>query len=89
MIRNATRNLNKAGLLQNLKEEALRIYEAKEAEFPEPEQIREIERVILIESNRPATGWTISMIWISFVRESVFRRYGQRDPVTEYQIPGL
>ena len=42
------KNLNKAGLLQNLKEEALRIYESKEAEFPEPEQIREIERVILL-----------------------------------------
>ena len=39
---------SKQELIQNLKEEALRLYETKEAEFPEPEQIREIERVIIL-----------------------------------------
>ncbi|HCI67162.1 MAG TPA: preprotein translocase subunit SecA, partial [Lachnospiraceae bacterium] len=39
---------SKQELIQNLKEEALRLYETKEAEFPEPEQIREIERVVIL-----------------------------------------
>ena len=31
-----------------VKEEAVKLYEAKEAEFPEPEQLRELERVVLL-----------------------------------------
>ena len=38
----------KNSLKQQLKEEAVKLYESKEAEFPEPEAIREIERVILL-----------------------------------------
>ena len=38
----------KNGLKHQLKEEAVKLYESKEAEFPEPENIREIERVILL-----------------------------------------
>ena len=33
---------------QRIKEEAAKVYEAKEAEFPEPEHFREIERVVLL-----------------------------------------
>ena len=33
-----------------LKEEAVKLYETKEAEFPEPEQLRELERVVLLKS---------------------------------------
>ena len=39
---------NKNELLHTLKEKALKMYEDKEAQFPEPEQIREIERVVLL-----------------------------------------
>ena len=38
----------KDSLKQQLKEEAVKLYESKEAEFPEPEAIRELERVILL-----------------------------------------
>ena len=40
----------KNAVKQQLKEEAVKLYESKEAEFPEPEAIREIERVILLKA---------------------------------------
>ena len=46
-----------------VKEEAVKLYEAKEAEFPEPEQLRELERVVLLKCHRPASGWITSTIW--------------------------
>ncbi|MBP3273852.1 MAG: preprotein translocase subunit SecA, partial [Butyrivibrio sp.] len=48
ITRGRIENLTKSGIKQQLKEEAVKLYEAKEAEFPEPETIREIERVILL-----------------------------------------
>ncbi len=50
-----------------IKEEAVKLYETKESEFPEAEQLRELERVVLLKSTT-ASGWIISMIWRSFVR---------------------
>lgn len=41
-------NLSKAEFKQTLKAAAVKLYEDKEAEFPEPEQIREIERIVLL-----------------------------------------
>ena len=79
--------LNKAGLLQNLKEEALRIYESKEAEFPEPEQIREIERVILLKVTDQ--HWMNHIDDMDQLRQGIgLQAYGQRDPVTEYRFQG-
>ena len=43
MLKHGTRE----DLAQKLKEEAVKVYEAKEAEFPDPDQIREVERIIL------------------------------------------
>ena len=81
------KNLNKAGLLQNLKEEALRIYEFKEAEFPEPEQIREIERVILLKVTDQ--HWMNHIDDMDQLRQGIgLQAYGQRDPVTEYRFQG-
>ena len=81
------KNLNKAGLLQNLKEEALRIYESKEAEFPEPEQIREIERVILLKVTDQ--HWMNHIDDMDQLRQGIgLQAYGQRDPVTEYCFQG-
>ena len=81
------KNLNKAGLLQNLKEEALRIYESKEAEFPEPEQIREIERVILLKVTDK--HWMNHIDDMDQLRQGIgLQAYGQRDPVTEYRFQG-
>ena len=81
------KNLNKAGLLQNLKEEALRIYESKEAGFPEPEQIREIERVILLKVTDQ--HWMNHIDDMDQLRQGIgLQAYGQRDPVTEYRFQG-
>ena len=46
------KEMSQKGLKQMLKEHAVKGYEAKEAEFPEPEQLREIERVVLLKGNR-------------------------------------
>ncbi|MDY3773894.1 MAG: SEC-C metal-binding domain-containing protein, partial [Eubacterium sp.] len=79
--------LNKAGLLQKLKEEALRLYETKEAEFPEPEQIREIERVILLKVTDQ--HWMNHIDDMDQLRQGIgLQAYGQRDPVTEYRFQG-
>ena len=72
-------------LKQKLKEEAIKLYETKEAEFPEAEQIREIERVILLK--------VIDNKWMSHIddmdqlRQGIgLQAYGQRDPVVEYKM---
>ncbi len=76
--------LNKNGLMQRLKEEALHIYEMKEAEFPE-EQIREIERVILLKVTDQ--HWMNHIDDMDQLRQGVgLQAYGQKDPVTEYRF---
>ena len=74
-------------LKQQLKEEAVKLYESKEAEFPNPETIREIERVILLKS--------IDRKWMSHIddmdqlRQGIgLQAYGNRDPLTEYKVAG-
>ena len=62
----------KNSLKQQLKEEAVKLYEAKEAEFPEPEAIRELERVVLLRSST-VSGWIISTTWSSCVRAWAYR----------------
>ena len=80
-------NLTKSGLKQQLKEEAVKLYEAKEAEFPEPETIREIERVILLK--------VIDRKWMDHIddmdqlRQGIgLQSYAQRDPKLEYKLEG-
>jgi preprotein translocase subunit SecA len=77
----------KNSLKQQLKEEAVKLYESKEAEFPEPEQIREIERVILLK--------VIDRKWMDHIDDMEqlkqgigLQAYGQRDPVVEYKMSG-
>ena len=77
----------KANLKQQVKEEAVKLYEAKEAEFPNPEQIRELERVILLK--------VIDRKWMAHIddmdqlRQGVgLQAYGQRDPLVEYKLAG-
>jgi len=75
----------KNALKQQLKEEAVKLYESKEAEFPEPEAIREIERVILLKA--------IDRKWMNHIDDMDQLRqgaglaaYGQRDPLIEYKM---
>jgi len=77
----------KNNLKQQLKEEAVKLYEAKEAEFPEPEAIRELERVILLK--------VIDRKWMDHIddmdqlRQGIgLQAYAQRDPLIEYKLSG-
>ena len=77
----------KNDLKQQLKEEAVKLYESKEAEFPEAETIREIERVILLK--------VIDRKWMDHIddmdqlRQGIgLAAYGQRDPLVEYKMNG-
>ena len=68
-----------------LKEQAIKLYEAKEAEFPEAEQMREIERVILLKviDNK----WMAHIDDMDQLREGIgLQAYGNRDPVVEYKM---
>ena len=76
--------LKKNSIKQALKEEAVKFYETKEAEFPDPEQIREIERVILLR--------TIDRKWMGHIDDMAIMEqgaglasYGQKDPLIEYR----
>ena len=78
---------SKQELIQNLKEEALRLYETKEAEFPEPEQIREIERVIILKVTD--SRWMDHIDDMDQLRQGIgLQSFGQRDPVVEYRLQG-
>ena len=77
----------KNSLKQQLKEEAVKLYEAKETEFPEPEMMRELERVILLK--------VIDRKWMDHIddmdqlRQGIgLQAYGQRDPLVEYKLNG-
>ena len=77
-----------AGKMQKLlKEQAAKAYEAKEQEFPEPEHLREIERVILLK--------VIDAKWMDHIddmeqlRQGIgLQAYGQKDPLVEYKMVG-
>ena len=74
-------------LIQDLKEKALHIYEAKEAEFPEPEQIREIERVVILKVTD--SRWMDHIDDMDQLRQGIgLQALGQRDPVLEYRLQG-
>ena len=78
---------SKSELIQSLKEEALRLYESKEAEFPEEEQIREIERVIILKVTD--SRWMDHIDDMDQLRQGIgLQAFGQRDPVVEYRLQG-
>ena len=80
-------DLTPDGLRQQLKEEAVKLYEAKEAEFPEPEAIREVERVVLLRS--VDSRWMNHIDDMEQLRQSIgLQAYGQRDPLVEYKMAG-
>ncbi len=81
------KHMTKASLIQDLKERALHIYESKEAEFPEPEQIREIERVIILKVTD--SRWMDHIDDMDQLRQGIgLQAFGQRDPVVEYRFQG-
>ena len=81
------KDMNQKELKHLLKERAAKAYEAKESEFPEPEHIREIERVVLLK--------VIDAKWMDHIddmdqlRQGIgIQAYGQRDPKVEYKLLG-
>ncbi len=79
---------NKNELKHQLKQEAVKLYEAKEAEFPNAEMLREVERVFLLK--------VIDRKWMDHIddmdqlRQGIgLQAYGQRDPVVEYKMSGF
>ena len=79
---------NNKELKHLLKERAVKLYEAKETEFPEPEQFRELERVGLLK--------VIDRKWMDHIddmdqlRQGIgLQSYGQRDPLVEYKMAGF
>lgn len=79
---------NNKELKHLLKEKAVKLYEAKETEFPEAEQFRELERVVLLK--------VIDQKWMDHIddmdqlRQGIgLQAYGQRDPLVEYKMAGF
>ena len=76
---------SKNELKQMLKEQAVKLYELKETEFAEPEQIREIERVILLKV--VDRKWMDHIDDMDQLRQGIgLQAYAQRDPVIEYKM---
>ncbi|MBP3239239.1 MAG: preprotein translocase subunit SecA [Oribacterium sp.] len=81
-------SMTKNEFKQLLKEEAIKLYEQKESDFANPEQMREIERVILLR--------VIDQKWMNHIDDMDLMRdgiglqaYGQKDPLVEYKIQGF
>ncbi len=79
--------MTKKQLIEDLQEEAVSIYEKKEAEFPEEEQIREVERVVLLKATD--SRWMDHIDDMDQLRQGIgLQAFGQRDPVVEYRLQG-
>ena len=81
------KSMKKNELKHSIKEAAIKLYETKEAEYPDAEQIREIERVVLLKviDNK----WMAHLDDMDALREGIgLQAYGQRDPVVEYKMQG-
>ena len=78
-------HLKKNQLKQLLKEQATKLYESKEAEFPEPEQLRELERVIVLKV--VDRKWMDHIDDMEQLRQGIgLQAYGQKDPLVEYKM---
>ena len=70
-----------------LKERAAKAYEDKEAEFPEAEHLREVERVFLLRVID--AKWMAHIDDMDQLRQGIgLQAYGQKDPLVEYKMLG-
>ena len=80
--------LGTEGLIEKLTEEAHAAYEKKEQEFPEPEAMREVERVVLLRA--VDQKWMAHIDDMDQLRQGIgLQAYGQRDPLIEYRMIGF
>ena len=81
------KDMRQKELKHTLKERAVKAYEEKEAEFPEAEQLREMERVVLLKAID--TRWMDHIDDMDQLRQGIgLQEYGQRDPMVEYKMMG-
>ena len=87
LTQDAVKGFNKKKLCEFLKEEAVKMYEAKEKEFPTEDQMRELERVVILK--------VIDRKWMDHIddmdqlRQGIgLQAYGQKDPLVEYKMSG-
>jgi len=87
VIRDNIKGMKKNELKHTLKEEAVKMYESKEMEFPQAEAVREVERVILLK--------VIDRKWMNHIddmeqlRQGIgLQAFGQKDPLVEYKLAG-
>ena len=81
------RGMGQKELKHLLKERAAKAYEAKESEFPEPEHIREVERVFLLKVID--AKWMAHIDDMDQLRQGIgLQAYGNRDPKVEYKMLG-
>ncbi|MDO4344595.1 MAG: preprotein translocase subunit SecA [Eubacteriales bacterium] len=88
LTREDVEGMNKAKLKESLIEQALKLYQEKEKLFPTPEEMRELERVIILK--------VIDRKWMDHIddmdqlRQGIgLQAYGQRDPLVEYKMSGF
>ena len=81
------KDMQQKDLKHMLKERGVKAYEAKEAEFPEPEHLREVERVVLLKVID--AKWMEHIDGMDALRQGIgLQAYGQRDPLVEYKMVG-
>ncbi|MBR5739283.1 MAG: SEC-C domain-containing protein, partial [Lachnospiraceae bacterium] len=87
-LETAKKDYTKNMLMHTVKERAVKLYEEKEAEFSDIEQMRELERVVLLK--------VIDHRWMDHIddmdqlRQGIgLMAYGNKDPLTEYKIAGF
>lgn len=80
--------MSRSEFKQILKENAVKLYENKEAEFPEPEHIRELERIVLLRVIDKK--WMDHLDDMEQLKQGIgLMAYGQKDPAVEYKIQGF
>ena len=76
------------GIAEDLKEQAHEAYEMKESQFPDPEAMREVERVVLLRA--VDNKWMAHIDDMDQLRQGIgLQAYGQRDPLVEYRMIGF
>ena len=87
VIREAVDGKKPDDIKEMLYQTAVQMYEAKEAEFPEAEHMREVERVVLLKSID--SRWMAHIDDMEQLRQGIgLQAYGQRDPLVEYKMSG-
>ncbi|MDY5483024.1 MAG: preprotein translocase subunit SecA [Clostridium sp.] len=82
------KGMTKNELKHMLKEAAIKLYEEREAQFPTSDQIREIERVVLLKVID--AKWMAHIDDMEQLRQGIgLQAYGQKDPLVEYKMSGF